>query len=58
MQQENFDHDGGMKIPTLTLTPMGMVTPWRCQKLQISGKVGSAFVHWEMESKTQIEMHD
>ena len=50
--------DGGMKIPTLTLAPMEMVAPWRCQELQISGRVGSAFIHWAMESKTQSKMHD
>jgi len=35
MQQENLITDGGMKIPTITLAPMGMVSPWRCQELQI-----------------------
>ena len=34
--------NGGMKIPTLTLAPMGMVAPWRCQELQIFGKQTSA----------------
>jgi len=33
MQQENLISDGGMKILTLTLAPMGMVAPWRCQEL-------------------------
>ena len=41
--KRNLISDGGMKIPTLTLAPMGMVAPWRCQELQISGRVGSAF---------------
>ena len=49
--------DGGMKIPTLTLAPMGMVAPWRCQELQISGKAGSAFVHWAMESITSTNQN-
>jgi len=52
MQQEDLISDGGMKIPTLTLAPMGMVAPWRCQELQISRKAGGAFVHWAMESIT------
>ena len=56
--KRNLITDGGMKIPTLTLAPMGMVAPWRCQELQLSGKVGSAFIHWVMESKTQAKMHD
>ena len=31
--------DGGLQGPTLTLAPMGMVAPWRCQEHQISGGV-------------------
>ena len=29
--------DGGQQGLTLTLAPMGMVAPWRCQERQISG---------------------
>ena len=57
MQQENLITDGGMKIPTLTLAPMGMVAPWRCQEPQISGKVDSAFIHWAMESITLMKQN-
>ena len=53
----NLISDEGMKIPTLTLAPMGMVAPWRCQELQIYGRVGSAFVHWAMESITLTNKH-
>ena len=49
--------DGGMNRPTLTLAPMGMVAPRRCQELQISGRVGSAFVHWAMESIILTNQH-
>ena len=31
--------DGGQQGLTLTLAPMGMVAPWRCQERQISGGV-------------------
>ena len=47
--KRNLISDRGMKISNLTLAPMGMVAPWRCQELQISGRVGSAFIHWDME---------
>ena len=55
--KRNLISDGGMKIPTLTLALMGMVAPWRCQEIQISGRVGSAFVHWAMESITLTNQH-
>ena len=53
--KRNLISDGGMKILTLTLAPMGMVAPWRCQELQISRKVGSVFIHWAMESKPKLK---
>jgi len=36
--------------PTLTLAPMGMVAPWRCQEPQTSGRADQCFIHWAMES--------
>ena len=57
MQQKRLISDGGMKRPTLTLAPMGMVAPWRCQELQIFGRASSAFVHWAMESITLTNQH-
>ena len=55
--KRNLISDGGMEIPTLTLAPMGMVAPWRCQELQIFGKVGSALLHWAMESITSTNQN-
>ena len=56
MQQEILISDGGMKRTTLTLAPMGMVAPWRCQELQIFGREDSAFIHWAMESKHETDI--
>ena len=53
MKQRDLISDGGMYRPTLTLAPMGMVAPWRCQELQIFGRADSAFIHWAMESKRE-----
>ena len=36
--------DGGLQGPTLTLAPMGMVAPWRCQERQIFGRADQ-FLH-------------
>jgi len=36
--KRNLISDEGMKISTLTLAPMGMVAPRRCQERQISGR--------------------
>ena len=36
MQKRALISDGGITRPTLTLAPMGMVAPWRCQEPQIS----------------------
>ena len=36
-------YDGGITRPTLTLAPMGMVAPWRCQEPQTSGRVAQCF---------------
>ena len=32
MQKRALISDGGITRPTLTLAPMGMVAPWRCQE--------------------------
>lgn len=32
-----------MERLTLTLAPMGMVAPWRCQELQTSGRADQCF---------------
>ena len=55
--KRNLVSDRGMKIPTLTLAPMGMVAPWRCQELQIYGRLRSAFAHWAIESITSKNQH-
>ena len=46
---------GRLERLTLTLAPMGMVAPWRCQELHISGKAGNAFIHSAMESITSTK---
>ena len=56
--KRNLISDGGMKVPTRTLAPMGMVAPWRCQELQIFGRVGSSFIHWAMDSITSTNQQD
>ena len=50
--------DGSITRLTLTLAPMGMVAPWRCQEQQTFGRADQCLIHWAMESKTQTEMHD
>ena len=54
MQQKRIlISDGGMNRPTLTLAPMGMVAPGRCQERKIFGRVDSAFIHWAIDSLFQ-----
>ena len=50
--------DGGITRPTLTLAPMGMVAPWRCQELQISVRarqclhlLGDGVIIWTDDTK-------
>ena len=38
MQKRFLISDRGMTRRTLTLAPMGMVAPWRCQEWQIFGR--------------------
>ena len=57
MQKYFLISDGGLTRPTLTLAPMGMVAPWRCQEQKIFGRADSACIHWAMESIILTNRH-
>jgi len=72
IQKRALISNGGINRPTLTLAPMGIVAPWRCQEPQISVRARQClhplgdgviiptqnFDNWTEKSKTSLTKTD